>query len=49
MPGGGEFYKKDVEQTLKVMHEKGLYGKMLIYITACFGGSMFTDLPPDTK
>ncbi|KAK2964772.1 putative Vacuolar-processing enzyme beta-isozyme 1 [Blattamonas nauphoetae] len=45
-PGGG-LYANDLFETLKSMHEKKQYNKILFYIEACYSGSMFQDILPD--
>ncbi|CAL8084732.1 unnamed protein product [Calicophoron daubneyi] len=43
-------YADSLAETLSEMHSRGLYGKMVIYVEACFAGSMFMGLlPSDTK
>ena len=37
----------DLVETIKDMHTQGKYGKMLLYIDACYSGSMFEGLLPD--
>lgn len=39
-------YASEFVSTLKKMHKKGKYGKMVIYVEACESGSMFKDILP---
>lgn len=43
----GYLYANDLNKTLTEMHEKNTYGKMVIYIEACYSGSMFKGILPD--
>ncbi|KAF8787796.1 Legumain like protein [Argiope bruennichi] len=46
----GELSAKDLNKTINYMHEKNMYGKMVIYIEACESGSMFEGiLSPNIK
>ena len=48
MPYGADnLHKKDLHETFEYMHEKKLYGKMIIYIEACYSGSMLEGLSPN--
>ncbi len=40
-------HAEDLIQTLKTMHEKRKFKKMVIYVEACESGSMFKGLLPD--
>ena len=42
---GGYLYSRDLLDTINKMHEKKMYKKFLIYVDACYSGSMFQDLP----
>ncbi|XP_057715926.1 legumain [Corythoichthys intestinalis] len=41
----GELHVKDLQETIRYMHENKKYKKMVIYIEACESGSMMKDLP----
>merc|ERR1711871_728082 len=38
---------KTLIDTLKTMHQKGMYKELVFYMEACESGSMFQDLPPN--
>ena len=40
-------YAKQLIGVFKTMHEKQMYNKFLLYIEACYSGSMFLKLPED--
>ncbi|KAK8824652.1 hypothetical protein WA577_007048 [Blastocystis sp. JDR] len=42
---GGYLYSKDLLGAIKTMHEKKMYKKFVLYIEACYSGSMFLKLP----
>ena len=44
---GGYLYSKDLLGAIQTMHEKQMYKKFLLYIEACYSGSMFLNLPED--
>ena len=44
---GGYLHSKDLLDGIKTMHEKQMYKKFLLYIEACYSGSMFLNLPED--
>ena len=44
---GGYLHSKDLINAIKTMHEKQMYKKFLLYIEACYSGSMFLNLPED--
>ena len=44
---GGYLHSQDLIDAIKTMHEKQMYKKFLLYIEACFSGSMFLKLPED--
>ncbi|KAH7815363.1 putative Peptidase C13 family protein [Monocercomonoides exilis] len=46
-PAGSYLHAKDFIETIKSMHEHRKYNKMLIYIEACYSGSMFNKLLPE--
>ena len=39
--------REDFQNTLMQMHEKKMYKRFVLYIEACYSGSMGTDLPDD--
>jgi len=41
MPVGGYLYADELHDTVKYMHENGMYKEMVMYIEACESGSMF--------
>ncbi|XP_054651544.1 legumain [Dunckerocampus dactyliophorus] len=43
----GELHVKDLQETLKYMHDNNKYKKMVLYIEACESGSMMKHLPDD--
>ena len=44
---GGYLYSKDLLDAIQIMHERQMYKKFLLYIEACYSGSMFLNLPED--
>jgi legumain len=44
---GGYLHSKDLLNAIKTMHEKEMYNKFVLYIEACYSGSMFLNLPED--
>ena len=42
---GGYLYSKDLLGAINTMHEKKMYKKFVLYIEACYSGSMFLKLP----
>ena len=42
---GGYLYSKDLLGAIETMHEKKMYKKFVLYIEACYSGSMFLKLP----
>ena len=44
---GGYLYSNDLLDAIKTMHDKQMYKKFLLYIEACYSGSMFLNLPDD--
>jgi len=46
MPNGPYLHAKDLVDTLKTMHSNGMYRKLVFYMEACNGGSMFHNLLP---
>lgn len=44
---GGYLHSKDLLDGIKTMHEKQMYKKFVLYIEACYSGSMFLELPED--
>ncbi|XP_053701015.1 legumain [Synchiropus splendidus] len=42
-----ELHVKDLQDTIRFMHQNHKYKKMVFYIEACESGSMMTDLPAD--
>ena len=44
---GGYLYSNNLLDAIKTMHDKQMYKKFLLYIEACFSGSMFLNLPED--
>ncbi|XP_061700556.1 legumain [Syngnathoides biaculeatus] len=42
-----ELHVKDLQETIKYMHDNKKYKKMVFYIEACESGSMMRDLPDD--
>ena len=44
---GGYLYSKDLLNTIQTMHERQMYNKFVLYIEACYSGSMFLKLPED--
>ena len=43
----GDLHSKDLLAAIEKMHEKKMYKKFVLYIEACFSGSMFLKLPKD--
>ncbi|XP_061825005.1 legumain [Nerophis lumbriciformis] len=43
----GELHVKDLQDTIKYMHDNKKYKKMVLYIEACESGSMMNHLPHD--
>nr|XP_057912295.1 legumain [Doryrhamphus excisus] len=43
----GELHVKDLQDTIKYMHDNKKYKKMVLYIEACESGSMMNHLPDD--
>ena len=41
----GDLHSKDLLAAIEKMHEKKMYKKFVLYIEACFSGSMFLNLP----
>ena len=41
----GDLHSKDLLAAIEKMHEKKMYKKFVLYIEACFSGSMFLKLP----
>ena len=41
------FHKEDFQNTLKQMHDKKMYKHFVLYIEACYSGSMAVDFPED--
>jgi legumain len=46
MPYGPYLHAKDLNAALTTMHTKGMYDKLVFYMEACNGGSMFANLLP---
>jgi legumain len=46
MPHGPYLKASDLNSALKTMHMKGMYEKLVFYMEACNGGSMFANLLP---
>jgi legumain len=46
MPHGPYLKASDLNSALKTMHTKGMYDKLVFYMEACNGGSMFANLLP---
>ena len=44
---GGYLHSKDLLDAINKMHEKKMYKKFVLYIEACYSGSMFLNLPED--
>ena len=44
---GGYLHSKDLLDAINTMHEKKMYKKFVLYIEACFSGSMAIDFPED--
>ena len=44
---GGYLYSNDLLDAIKTMHDKQMYKKFILYIEACYSGSMFLNLPED--
>ena len=44
---GGYLHSKDLLDAIQIMHERQMYKKFLLYIEACYSGSMFLNLPED--
>lgn len=44
---GGRLHSADLLDAIKKMHEKKMYNKFVLYIEACYSGSMFLNLPED--
>ena len=42
---GGYLHSKDLLDAINTMHEKEMYNKFVLYIEACYSGSMFLKLP----
>ena len=40
-PDGRYVHSAELESALNAMHDKGLYGKLVFYVEACYSGSMF--------
>ena len=40
-PDGRYVHSAELQATLETMHTKGLYGKFVFYVEACYSGSMF--------
>ena len=47
MPTAGYLYSKDLLDAIQTMHEKQMYNKFVLYVEACYSGSMFLNLPED--
>lgn len=47
MPSSQNLYSDELLEAIQTMHKKGMYKKFLLYIEACFSGSMFANLPED--
>ena len=45
MPTAGYLYSKDLLDAIQTMHEKQMYNKFVLYVEACYSGSMFLNLP----
>jgi legumain len=43
----GYLHSKDLLDAIKTMHSKQMYNKFVLYIEACYSGSMFLNLPED--
>jgi len=46
MPNGPYLHAKDLVSTLQTMHTSNMYKKLVFYMEACNGGSMFANLLP---
>jgi legumain len=46
MPVGGPLYATKFNDALALMHTRGMYNKMVVYIESCESGSMFSGLLP---
>ena len=46
MPGGN-IHSKDLLNAIQTMYDKKMYKKFVLYIEACYSGSMFLNLPED--
>jgi legumain len=46
MPVGGPLYATKFNDALALMHQRGMYSKMVVYIESCESGSMFSGLLP---
>ena len=46
---GGRLHSADLLEALKTMNQKEMYNKFVLYIEACYSGSMFLNLPEDLK
>lgn len=47
MPNADNLYSDQLLDAIKTMHSKGMYKKFVLYVEACFSGSMFLNLPED--
>jgi legumain len=46
MPSGGPLYATKFNAALQLMHQRGMYSKMVVYIESCESGSMFNNQLP---
>ena len=42
---GGYLHSKDLLDAINTMHEKEMYNKFVVFVDACYSGSMFINLP----
>ena len=47
MPNSDNLYSDELLGAIKTMHSKGMYKKFVLYVEACFSGSMFLNFPED--
>lgn len=48
-PYGGLLHATELGEAISTMKEKNMYGEVVFYMEACESGSMFPNLPTDTK